>query len=48
MALKSFKEEYGVMCDIPDVEMNFYEGMEPDVIRYRNLDDASISGLPNI
>lgn len=47
VALRSFKEEYGVMCDIPDVEINFYEGMKPDVIRYRNLDDKAIAGLPN-
>lgn len=47
VALKSFKEEYGVMCDIPDVEMVFYEGMNADVVRYRNLDDDAIKGLPN-
>lgn len=35
------------MCDIPNVEMNFYEGMNPDVVRYRNLDDDAIIGLPN-
>lgn len=45
VALRSFKEEYGVMCDIPNVETAFYEGMPPDVIRYRNLDDDSIKGV---
>lgn len=35
------------MCDIPDIETTFYEGMPPDVIRYRNLDDENIKGLPN-
>lgn len=35
------------MCDIPNVETHFYEGMEPDFIRYRNLDDDAIRGLPN-
>lgn len=35
------------MCDIPNVEMTFYEGMKPDVVRYRNLDDDAIIGLPN-
>lgn len=35
------------MCDIPNVTTHFYEGMPPDVIRYRNLDDDAITGLPN-
>lgn len=45
--LRSYKEEYGVMCDIPDVEIIFYDGMPADVIRYRNLDDGSILGIDN-
>lgn len=47
MALREFKDQYGVMCDIPNVVTHFYEGMPPDVIRYRNLDDDAITGLPN-
>lgn len=47
VALRSFKEEYGVLCDIPDYEMDFYEGMEPDIVRFRNLDNEAIKGLPN-
>lgn len=46
--LRSFKEEFGIICDIPDVTMNFYDEMEPDVVRFRNLDDANITGIDNL
>lgn len=46
--LRSFKEEFGIICDIPDVQMSFYNEMEPDVVRFRNLDDAHITGIDNL
>lgn len=46
--LKEYVEEFGVGCDIPDVEHSFFSGMVPGIIRYRNLEDHGIRGIRNL
>lgn len=46
--LKEYVDEFGVGCDIPDIEYGFHAGMSPGIIRYRNIEDQGIRGITNV
>lgn len=45
--IEEYAEEYGVQCDIPDVEIQIYPGMPSGIFCYRNLEDNGIEGVTN-
>lgn len=46
--LEAHKEEFGVDCDIPSAIVEIKEGMSEEVIKFKNLEDNGVVGLPNI